>query len=84
VVTDSNELVMTPLVQLLMECLVFDVSCATYCWNVLPTCHIVDVSGSIGQVFPHRSMCLEVWKSSKAFSLEFTLVKGIIKVNCFY
>jgi hypothetical protein len=27
----------------------------------------VDVSGSIRHVFLHRSMCLDVWKSSKSF-----------------
>jgi hypothetical protein len=29
----------------------------------------VDVC-SIGQVLPHRSKCLDVWKSSKAFNLS--------------
>jgi hypothetical protein len=29
--------------------------------------YIVDVSGSIEKVFPHRSMCLDMWKSSKSF-----------------
>jgi hypothetical protein len=35
--------------------------------DYLNLAHHVDVSGSIRHVFPHRSMCLDVWKSSKAF-----------------